>query len=136
MITPGEIKAGITLIDAIRQALGWSTSKRKKWDIFLRAAATIIEKENRIMATLAELKSLSEQQVARIDVLNTALDGFREVMEGIKAELEALKARDLTPEQQAQVDSIAETMNTGLAKIEETLAENTPADPVEPPPEV
>jgi uncharacterized coiled-coil DUF342 family protein len=123
------------IIDALRELLGWKTSKRKKWGIILKAAITIIEKENSIMATLAELKALSESQITRIDALNTALDGFRAAVDGIKAELEALKQRDLTPAQQAQVDSIAENMTLSIQKIEDTLTENTPAAP-EPEPEV
>lgn len=135
MIDPIQVKVGMTVIEALRNLLGWGTPKNKRWDIVLKAIILIIEKEKQIMTTLDEIKELSVNQIQRIEALNIALDGFRAKVDGIKAELEALEQRDLTAAQQAQVDSIAKNMILSIQKIEETLVENTPAAP-EPPPEV
>lgn len=97
-------------------------------------------KEKLIMNTLAEVKAMAEVAVEKINVLNTALDGYREVVAGLKQQIEDLKSgHELPAAVQAEVDSIAAKMAEVVKGVEDTLAENFPAEPpppVEPPVEV
>jgi uncharacterized coiled-coil DUF342 family protein len=106
----------------------------KEWEVLFAALTTIIDKEKSIMAEIKDLKEDADLAVAKIDNLNTALDGVRADMDIIKSELEELKANGgLNAEQKAMVDQAHATLITAVQKIDETLAENVPASP--PPPD-
>jgi chromosome segregation ATPase len=95
---------------------------------------SILKKEKQLMADFAELKAKVETATAKIDALNVALDGYRELVGTMKVELEALKSGQvLAPAVQAKVDEMATLLDTETAKIDETYNENFP--PVEPPPD-
>ena len=111
--------------------------REKEWDILFNALTTVIEKENKIMAELAEVKALSAEAIAKIKTLNTALDGIRASVDKIKGELEALKAAGLNPEQKAMVDETHANLILALQEMDAVLAENPQLEPppTEPPPE-
>ena len=95
---------------------------------------SILKKEKQIMADFADLKAKAELALVKIDALNVALDGYRELVGVMKAELDALKSGAvLAPSIQAKVDEMSQLLNDGVAKIDETYNENFP--PVEPPPD-
>jgi chromosome segregation ATPase len=97
------------------------------------AVKSLTKKEKQIMATLEELQAKADLSIQKIDALNTALDGYRALVAQMKAELDALKVGDvLAPAVQAKVDAISASLDTEVAKIDETYKENFPAAEVPP----
>lgn len=90
---------------------------------------TILKKERQIMASLDEVKALVQNGIDKIDALNTALDGYREVVATLKTQLEELQSgAKLAPAVQTKVDEIMASLTTEVAKIDETFVENFPPD--------
>ena len=89
----------------------------------------IIKKEKEIMASLGEVKVLIQNGIDKIDALNTALDGYREIVATLKGQLAELQSGAvLAPAVQAKVDEIMSTLTVEVAKIDETFVENFPPD--------
>jgi len=89
----------------------------------------ILKKEKEIMASLDEVKALVQNGIDKIDALNTALDGYREVVATLKAQLAELQSGAvLAPAVQTKVDDIMSTLTVQVAKIDETFVENFPPD--------
>jgi cell division protein FtsB len=101
---------------------------------------TLMIREKKIMATLDEVKAMAAVTIEKVNVLNVALDGYREAVAVLKQQLADLtEGALLPPKVQAKVDEIATTINAATTAVEETMSENFPAEPpppVDPPVEV
>ena len=100
---------------------------------------TLMIREKKIMATLDEVKAMASITIEKVEVLNVALDGYREAVAVLKQQLADLTSGATLPVAvQAKVDEIASTIIAATTAVEETMSENFPADPppVDPPVEV
>lgn len=112
-------------IDAILASLTLLTSDVKK----------ILKKENRIMGLLEDAKTKIQEGIDSIAALNTALDGYRDLVAQMKAELESLKSGAvLAPAVEAKVSELIALADAETADIKATFDENfpQPANPSEP----
>ena len=81
------------------------------------------------MASLDEVRALIQTGIDKVDTLNTALDGYRDVVDSLKTQLAELQSGTvLAPSVQAKVDEIMSTLTVEVAKIDETFVENFPPD--------
>lgn len=94
----------------------------RKLTQILAIVQNIQQKEIYIMATLDELMQ---------DVTDegTVEDGLVTLTEGIKAQLDAFLAGQLTPEVQAKVDAVFAGVEANKAKVSAAITANTPAAP-------
>jgi len=99
--------------------------------ILLKAIADDIKfikiKEIEIMGKLEDALTVVTELGVKVDALNTALDGYREAVQMIKDELEALKTgAELPPLVEGKVQEIIDAANVATTKVDETYAENFP----------
>ena len=81
------------------------------------------------MASLDEVRALIQTGIDKVDALNTALDGYRDVVDSLKTQLAELQSgMVLAPAVQTKVDEIMSTLTVEVAKIDETFVENFPPD--------
>lgn len=78
------------------------------------------------MATLDEV-------LATVTAEDTAIDSLVALVEGLKAQLDAVLSGELTPAQQAKVDAIFAAVTDNPDRIQAAIDANTPQPPTEPP---
>lgn len=103
----------------------------------------MLKKENNIMAKLDEvLTQLSmattklADHAAKMDTLNTALDGIRGDIQVLKDQIVALQAETaLTDAVKAKAAEMEAGIDALGVKIDDTISENIVVPPVDPPPD-
>ena len=84
---------------------------------------TLMIREKKIMATLDEVKAMASITIEKVEVLNVALDGYREAVAVLKQQLADLTSGATLPVAvQAKVDEIASTIIAATTAVEETSA--------------
>jgi len=97
----------------------------------------MLREGRKIMGLVEDLDAKVEAIALANTNLNTALDNVRLGMEAIKTELEQLRTGEvLSTVVATKLQSIADKADGVLVIVADTLAENVPATPEEPPAEV
>lgn len=91
----------------------------------LRLVRHLVQQGDHMATTLDDILSSVEEEDAVDDSIITLLNG-------IKEQLDAVIAGELTPAQQAKVDKIFTKVESSKAKVEAAILANTPQ--AEPPP--
>ena len=106
--------------------MGWFFTilfpQRKEVDEILSLVRRIAQQQGDIMATLDEVLT----KVTEEDAVD---DSIIALLVGIKAQLDAVLAGNLSPAQQAKVDEIFAKVEASKVKVENAILANTPQAP-------
>lgn len=106
----------------------------QKLDAIVKALTFLVEKEKKHMGILEEVQADVIALKGKVDALNTALDGYRDVVAALKQQLADLQAgTTLPPAVQQKVEAIKASVADAAAAVENTYKENFPDAPPEEP---
>lgn len=89
----------------------------------------ILENQFLIIKTQHKMTATLDQILQDTTDESTVIDSLVTLTAGIKAQLDAVLAGALTPEQQAKVDAIFSAVESNKAKVAQAITDNTPATP-------
>jgi len=94
----------------------------------------ILEIQHLIIQKLNDMAATLDQILADTADESTVIDSLATLTAGLKAQLDAVLAGNLTPDQQAKVDAIFSAVDANKAKVAKAVTDNTPAATPPPPP--